>query len=287
MIGDKLLVLGATGNVGGELFRQLRAAGADVRAAVRDPVHAQLPDGADAIAADFTAPATIAAAAAGVRAAFVLAGRHDLAGLLSALRGAGVERVVVLTSRSVIGRVPGNAVADMWAVAEDAVRASGLAWTLLRPSGFMSNALRWRPELAAGDVVRMPFADVPIAAIHPADLAGVAAAALTDRGHAGHSLELSGPAALLPAEQLATLGRVLGRALRIEPLTGDAARTALARVFPPAFVDAQLRFFEAGEFDDARVVSTVHDVLGRPPRTFDQWAAAHAAAFGHPRTARG
>jgi hypothetical protein len=50
-------------------------------------------------------------------------------------------------------------------------------------------------------------------------------------------------------------------------------------VFPPSFVDAQLRFFLGGEFDDARVVSTVHDVLGRPPRSFEQWVQAHARAF--------
>jgi len=277
--GDKLLVLGATGNVGGALFQQLRQAGADVRAAVRDPARAALPADADVVSVDFDRPGTIASVAAGVRAAFVLASVRDLAGLLTSLRGAGVERIVALTSRSVIGRVPGNAIADLWANAEDAVRASGLAWTILRPSGFMSNALRWLPQLVAGDTVRTAFAAVPIAAIDPADIAAVAAAALTDRAYASRSLELSGPVALLPAVQLATLGRALGRELRLEPLTGDAARADLARVFPPAFVDAQLRFFADGEFDDARVVSTVSDVLGRPARSFEQWVTAHASAF--------
>lgn len=277
--GDKLLVLGATGNVGGALFHQLRQTGAAVRAAVRDPARAALPADADVVSADFDRPSTIAAAAAGVRAAFILGGSRDMPALMSALRGAGVEHTVVLTSRSVIGRVPGNAIADMWALAEDAVRASGLAWTLLRPSGFMSNALRWLPQLIAGDTVRTAFADVPIAAIDPTDIAAVAAAALTDRAYVSRDLELSGPAALLPAVQLAILGRALGRELRLEPLTGDAARADLARGFPPVFVDALCRFFLDGEFDDARVVSTVSDVLGRPARTFEQWATAHASAF--------
>ena len=274
----KLLLMGATGTVGGELFRQLRHAGADVRAAVRGRDHG-LPAGADVVTADFDRPGTIAAAATGVRGAFLIGGRRDMSGLLAALGTAGVEHVVVLTSRSVIGRVPGNAIADMWAASEDAVRASGLAWTILQPSGFMSNALRWLPQLRAGDVVRGPFGDAAIAAIDPADLAAVAAVALTDRSYASRHLELSGPDALRPAEQLAILGRALGRALRFNALTGDAATAELAGVFPPPFVEAQQRFFDRGEFDDARVVPTVAEVLGRPARTFEQWAAAHASAF--------
>jgi len=143
----------------------------------------------------------------------------------------------------------------------------------------MSNALRWRPQLRAGDVVRGPFGDAAIAAIDPADLAAVVAVALTDRAYAARCLELSGPAALRPADQLAILGSALGRTLRFEPLTGSAAIAELAGVFPPAFVEAQLRFFDRGEFDDARVVPTVAEVLGRPAGTFAQWAAAHASAL--------
>ena len=279
MTDDKLLVMGATGNVGGELVRQLLKAGADVRAAVRDREHAGLPAGVELVVADFDRPATVAAAARGARRAFVLGGRRDMPGLFAALAAAGVEHVVLLSSRSVIGGVPGNAITDMWTTSEDALRSSGLSWTILRPSGFMSNALRWLPELRRGDTVRAVFADVAIAAIDPDDLAAVAAAALIGRVPASRALELSGPVALLPADQLAILGRVLGRELRLEPLAGEDARAELARLFPPAFVHAQLRFFADGEFDDARVVSTVPELLGRPARTFEQWAAAHAAAF--------
>jgi uncharacterized protein YbjT (DUF2867 family) len=279
MTGDKLLVMGATGNVGGELVRQLLEAGADVRAAVRDRERAGLPNGAEIVVADFDRPETVGAAASGARRAFVLGGRRDMPGLFAALAAAGVEHVVLLTSRSVIGGVAGNAITDLWTSSEDAVRASGLSWTILRPSGFMSNALRWLPELRRGDTVRAVFADVAIAAIDPDDLAAVAAAALTGRVPDSRALELSGPIALLPADQLALLGRVLGRDLRLQPLVGEDARAELARLFPPAFVDAQLRFFADGEFDDSRVVSTVPELLGRPARTFEQWAAAHAAAF--------
>ncbi|HET6148629.1 MAG TPA: NAD(P)H-binding protein [Polyangia bacterium] len=280
---SKLLVTGATGNVGGELYRLLRDRGADVRAVVRDRDHPALRDaraaGADIAVADLDRPETIPSAAAGASAAFVLGGRRDMPGLLGALAGSGVGHVVLLTSRSVIGGVAGNAIVDMWTASEDAVRGASMSWTILRPSGFMSNVERWLPQLRAGDVVRVPFGEVPIAAIDPADIAAVAAAALTDRRHASRALELSGPAPLRPAEQLAALGRALGRELRLESLTGERARAELASVFLAPFVEAQVRFFERGEFDDARVVPTVPDVLGRPARTFAQWLAAHTPTF--------
>jgi uncharacterized protein YbjT (DUF2867 family) len=278
-MADKLLVMGATGNVGGELVRQLHEAGADVRAAVRDRERAGLPASTEIVVADFDRPDSVAVAARGARRAFVLGGRRDMPGLFAALATAGVEHVVLLTSRSVIGGVRGNAITDLWASSEEALQSSGLRFTILRPSGFMSNALRWLPELRRGDSVRVIFADVAIAAIDPYDLAAVAAAALTGRVPGSQALELSGPVALLPAQQLAILGSVLGRDLRLQPIAGEEARAELLRLFPPAFVDAQLRFFADGEFDDARVVSTVPELLGRPARTFEQWAGAHAAEF--------
>jgi hypothetical protein len=190
-----------------------------------------------------------------------------------------VEDVVLLSSRSVINGNESNAIVKMWMISEDAVQSSGIQWTILRPSGFMSNALRWLPQLKAGDTVRAPFADVRIAAIDPFDIAAVAAITLTTDGHATRAYELSGPEAILAEEQVRILAEVLRRSLRFQPQSDTDARADLARLFAPDFLDAMFRFYAEGEFDDSRVVTTVRDVTNRQPRNFKQWARAHASAF--------
>ena len=86
-----------------------------------------------------------------------------------------------------VGGDPSNAIVRMWMTSEEAVSSSGVAWTLLRPSGFASNALRWLPQLRNGDLVRAPFANAPIASIDPHDIAAVAAVTLTTPGHESRS----------------------------------------------------------------------------------------------------
>lgn len=129
--------------------------------------------------------------------------------------------------------------------------------------------------------MRAPWPAVPIAAIDPADIAAVASVVLTGPGHEGAALTLSGPEPLTPGEQVAALGHALRRPLRYEPLSDDEARASMADDGTPvSFIDAFFRFFSAGEFDDSAVTTTVHEITGRPPRTFDHWAHAHANLFG-------
>ena len=173
-----------------------------------------------------------------------------------------------------------NAVVAYNVEAERTVRACGLAWTILRPSGFHANALRWLGQLEKGDVIHGPWADLAIASIDPADIAAVAAVALTTGDLDGRALRLTGPKALRPAERVAILAEVLGRPLRFEPQDDDAARAEmLADEVPPAYVDAFFRFFSNGETDETTVHPTVRKITGRPPRTFKQWATAHVGAF--------
>lgn len=272
-----LLVTGATGNVGGELVRALAAAGEDVRALTRHANPGR--PGVETVVGDLNRPETLAEALDGTRGVFLLAGYADMPGLLAAIAEAGVEHVVLLSSGAVVDGDMANAIVRYNALSEQAVRESGLSWTILRPSGYFSNALQWTDQLRAGDVIREPFATVPIAAIDPFDIAAVAAMALTGRGHDGATYRLTGPEPIYPADRVRLLAKVLRRELRFEPISDADARADMEASMPPEYVDAFMSFFSDGTYDDSRVHPTVAQLTGRQPRSFEQWARAHAAAF--------
>ncbi|MEJ2865123.1 SDR family oxidoreductase [Actinomycetospora flava] len=268
---ETVLVAGATGNVGSEVVRALD--GVEVRALSRRG--ARVGDAVPVIG-DLGDRAGVRELWSGVGAVFLPAGHPDVPGLLADMRDAGVRRVVLLSTGAVVGGDLDNVVTRFNVVSEAAVRDSGLEWAVLRPSGFMSNALGWAP---LDDVVREPFADVPVAVIDPADIGAVAARALTDPGLAGRSLRLTGPEVTLPAERLAVLAELLGRDVRLEPEPDDDARERMTAAMPAPYVDAFFRFFRGGEYDDGHVTTTVPDLLGRPARSFRQWAEVHLGAF--------
>lgn len=276
----RFLVTGATGNVGAEVISALAGRGHQVRALTRrvTPGRATA-SGVEAVPGDLDDPASLAGPLEGVDGLFLLPGYRDMPGVLDQARRAGVARVVLLSGGSAGSGDLGNAVTAYMVRSETAVRDSGLAWTLLRPAAFMSNALRWRSQLAAGDVVRLPFAGVRTATVDPYDIGAVAAAALTEDGHAGRIHQPTGPEPLLPGEQVAILARALGRELRFEAQPDDEARAEMTASMPAAYVDAFFDFYVAGSLDESQVRSTVQDVTGRAPRTFDQWARRHAADF--------
>jgi uncharacterized protein YbjT (DUF2867 family) len=274
-----ILVTGATGNVGGEVVAALLARGQPVRALVRDARCTSLPADVEVVQGDLDLPESLTSSLAGARAVFLLGGWGDMRGLMRRIADAGVRHVVLLSSRCVIDGRADNPITHMWLESEAAVRDSGLGWTILRPSSFHSNALRWLPQLREGDLVQAPWPQVAIASIDPADIAAVAALALTEPGHERTELALSGPQALTPGEQVAVLAGVLERPLHYEPLSDEAARTRMATDTPAPIIDAFFRFYSEGEFDDSIVIDAVERILGRPPRTFADWARAHAHAF--------
>ncbi|HXD65197.1 MAG TPA: NmrA family NAD(P)-binding protein [Solirubrobacteraceae bacterium] len=281
-----IVVTGATGNVGSELVAALALQGLTARAVVRDrdAALAGMPAGVEVVEGDLELPESLTPALRGADSVFLLGGWSDMPGVLRRIADAGVGHVVLLTSRCVIGGQPTNAITRMWLDAEAAVRDSGVPATFLRPSGYQSNALRWLSQLRAGDVVRAPWGEVPVAAIDPADIAAVAAAVFADpAAHAGRAHELSGPEPLTPGAQVATLADVLGRPLRYEAVSDEEAKAEMAADTPQPYIDAFFRFYSEGEFDDSRVVGTVKDLTGRAPRRFETWARDHAAAFALPR----
>ena len=129
-----------------------------------------------------------------------------------------------------------------------------------------------------GGEVSIPMAHRRTASIDPADVASVAVLALTSDGHAGRAYELSGPEALTPAEELDILSQALGRPLRLNALSNEAARAGMLRYgMPDIVVDSILA--DARSEHGSEVLPTVQALLGRPPRRFADWVVARRAEF--------
>jgi len=275
-----ILITGATGNVGRQVVTRLLAAGQDVRALTRNPAKAALPAAVEVVQGDLAEPKTHPAALEGVRAAFLFAVPDAAPAFLTAAKAAGVERVVFLSSGSVqdgVDKQP-NAIAGWHAEIEDAIRDSGLQWTLLRPHAFAANALQWAEQLRAGDVIRGAYAQAVTAPIHEADIAAVGALALVEDGHAGAVHELTGPESLTHADQAQIIGEVLGRPVRYEELDPAAVRAAMiARHIPASIADTLLELGRESLGKPARVTATVDRITGHPARTFAQWVADRRA----------
>ena len=164
---------------------------------------------------------------------------------------------------------------------EQRIQASACQWTFLRPGMFAANALGWWASgiRAAHDVVRWPYADSPTTPIDERDIAAVAVRTLCHDGHAGAEYILTGPQSLTQREQLATIGDVLGRPLRMEEISPDEARAEMFGGKAPGVVDMLLDAWGAAIGQPAHITSTVEEITGTPARTFREWVKDHADAF--------
>ncbi|WP_432889582.1 NAD(P)H-binding protein [Kribbella sp. CA-245084] len=270
-----ILVTGATGNAGGAVVQSLAEQGIPARALIRSAT--TLPSGVEPVLGDLNKPDTFADALTGVSAIFLLSGYDRLEELLANAVDAGVGKVVVLSSSSLDGELT-NAVAAYHHATEEAVRATTLEWTFLRPNSFMSNTLRWLDQLHAGDEVRVQFPDVAVSTIHPRDIADVAVQALQGSSD-GKVLRLTGPVALTPVEQVAILGEAIGRPLTAYPMTRSETHDALHASMPAPYAEAIESFFADRTIDETSVNNTVTSLTGQPARTLQTWVQQNAALF--------
>ncbi|MFC7305743.1 NAD(P)H-binding protein [Streptomyces monticola] len=268
------LVTGATGTVGRQIVEQLLLKGVPVRALTRDPARADLPADVEVVGGDLAAPDSLAAAFEGVEAAHLITfGGEAFAPLetgpelVALAEKAGVRRVTVLHGG---GPSP----------VEDVVRASALDWTVLMPVEFMSNALEWAEPIRTADEVREPFVGRLSAMVHEADIGAVAAAALTESGHAGQEYVITGPDVLTLSGKTEAIAAARGRAVRLVELTEDEARGQWrAQGMPESTIDFLVMVYRDTPPEGRTVTDVVQRVTGRPARTFGQWATQHAAAF--------
>ncbi|QGV80577.1 NAD(P)H-binding protein [Streptomyces ficellus] len=278
------VVTGATGNVGRSLVRILAAAGEPVRATSRNISAAGVPDGVRYARADLVDAESLRPVLEGAGTLFLQNGgpsMHRLAprALLGVAKAAGVGRVVLLSSQGVVTRPASASHGHTARAIEDAVRESGLEWTVLRPGGFASNAYAWAESVRAQRLIAAPFADTGLPVVDPDDIAEVAAAAMTEDGHHTRAYELTGPAPSTPRERAAAVAEALGEPVRFVEQTRDEAREQMLRFLPAPVVETTLDILGEPTAAEQRVSPDTERILGRAPRTFADWAARHIAAF--------
>lgn len=279
---NRILATGATGTVGRQVVSQLLPTDNRVRAMTRNPDAARLPSGVEVVYGDLTIPDSLDECLKGVDAVFLVwtAGPGTLAAAIERIVKH-VRRIVVLTSPHQtphpLFQQP-NPLAALHAEIERLVRASVVGWTILRPGMFAANTLLWwAPQIRAGDVVRWPYADAPTAPIDERDIAAVAVRALLEAGYNGGDYVLTGPESLTQAEQVATIGEVIGRPLRFEEMSTEQARRELP--FPESVATMLLDAWKAAVGQPAYVTSVVAEITGRTARTFRDWVSDHSAEF--------
>jgi uncharacterized protein YbjT (DUF2867 family) len=235
------------------------------------------------VVGDLGRPETLPAAFDGAEQVFVMGTGHGLehtANAVAAATKAGVQRIVNLSSIGV-ALEPMPIMGRWHQEREEVIEATGVGCTFLRPSNFMTNTLWWAAAIRAEGVVRDPVGPGRLSLIDPADIAAVAAAALTQDGHTGQAYVLTGGELLTVKQQTQILSDVLGRPIQyLEQTPEQAADVLLAQGAAAELVAATRDLNELFRADRAAIVTDVVERLtGRPPATFQDWCRRNAAAF--------
>jgi uncharacterized protein YbjT (DUF2867 family) len=278
----KILVIGGTGTVGSAVVERIAGRGEAVKVLTRSADKAgSLPSGAEAAIGDLAVPKSLAQPMAGVDAVFLLVPVHreeTRLGLngVEAAKAAKVGRLVFMSVFGAeaapdvphfIGKVP----------IEEAVRESGLAWTILRPDYFFQNEEPLAPSIAQG-MYPQPLGEVGVHGIDVGDIADAAVKALTSQGLEGQTIPLVGLDLLTGPSVASTYAKHLGREVRYggDDLTVWAARMAEHGV-PDWLVHDLRAMFAHIQRHGQRATDADHEAvrraLGREPRRFDDFAA--------------
>ena len=265
----RILVTGATGNVGRLVVDHLLAAGAtELRALTANPAKAALPAGVEVVEGYLGRLETMPGALEGVERMYLAPLPHTVHDVVALARRAGVRQIVDLA----------GAKGSLWHAVEEAVEHSGIAWTHLEAGEFMTNSTIWAEQIRSTGMVRDAYptaADAPIAL---EDIAAVAATVLLEDGHVGKAYELTGPQTLSRAQLVWHIGRALGRDIPFVELTHEQAVEQLSKVIGQYAAWYLGRMAELIDHPQ-NAVPTVERLTGRPGTTFAEWAVKHADSF--------
>jgi len=280
----RYLITGANGQIGSRVVERLVQAGCRPRVLVRDAEKAlsRFGDSVDVFKGDLGDSGSLEIALSGIDSVFLVNSgpsipqNDGIAGRLA--KAAGVRHVVKLSALSAAQAL---AIGAWHAEGEAVIRASGVAYTFLRPAGFMSNTLEWARSIRAQGVVRACTGHGRVAYIHPDDLAAVAAKVLLTGQYHGESLHLTGPQLMSYAEMTSAIGAVIGRELSFEAISDVEALDRLTSIGMSAReAEALVSLWRAiREGKLATVTTGVTDILGAPPIPFERWVKENATSY--------
>jgi uncharacterized protein YbjT (DUF2867 family) len=281
-----ILVAGASGNNGRALAEELKKRRVPFRAMVHNAnKRTVLPEGVDAVEADFTKPDTLARALNGVDHAFLVSPSSERSAeleknFITAAKASGVAHIVKL---SVIG-------ADLHSTCriqrlhrdvEIELENSGMGWTNLRANLFMQTTLMYKPTIVSQSAIFAPAGNSRISIVDVRDIAVIAAIALTEAGHEGKNYVVTGPQSLAYTDLAAQLSQPLGKEVRYVDIPYSAAREAMLQMglsqWQVEGIIELNEMYKRGEA--AQVADTVRSVAKKEPISFAQFARDFASAF--------
>jgi uncharacterized protein YbjT (DUF2867 family) len=283
-----ILVVGSTGNVGSKIVHELLVRKADFRALVhrqekKGYLQAQ---GIDTFVGDIMRVESVRPALEGVQRLYLLSPSSErLAEIESALvdeaKKAGVQHIV---KHSVLG-ADTHAISPLTSVhayAEEAIKASGIAYTFLRLNSFMQNiATSHAWSIVAQSAFYESLADAFVSHVDTRDVALAAANVLTQTGHEGRTYDITGPEALSNEQIASKLSRLLGRKITYCPIPDEAMLQGLlsagfSQWYASSVVDLY-RFFRQG--GGAPVTSDLEQLIAQKPRTIEQYLRDYSQSF--------
>ena len=292
-MGEKtVLVTGATGTVSTALLGALKGKpGLRLRALVRDPAAAKAQalekDGVEVVAGDLEEPDTLTEAFEGVDIMWLLTPASALEPSMgsNAVTAARKAKVGYIVRNSAIkaGHDAPNRNGRLHALVEESVKASGIAWTILRPNYYMQNLLSSAGSVASDGILYMNMGQGRVGMIDGRDVGVFGAKIIEQRDrHAGKTYTPTGPEVTTMAESAETLSSLLGKRVNYVALPPEAAQQAmlgfgLSRWFVGNVVDYGRVYSDGwGDF----TTSDFKDITGQEARSFKQFATDFAPAFG-------
>jgi uncharacterized protein YbjT (DUF2867 family) len=286
-----IAVIGATGNTGRAVVKELRALGQDPVCVVRNVDKSREVLGANAktAVAELTDRAALEKALQGVDRVFVVTGHNpqmieQQTNILEAAKKAGVKYLVrVSGGRAVVGPDVESVVGRGHHAIEEAMNKSGMAWVNLRPGLFMQNTLGQAASIKADNKMVLPFpADLPIAFIDVRDTGAFGARIMLDPApHAGKTYEFTGVKTNY-SEFAKVFSEVLGRPIGYVAVTPEQAEQAMKSRGMPDWLVTHLgsiaRAGAKGAFSNENT-KPIHDIVKRAPMTTRKFVEDYKAVF--------